>query len=768
MRRLKLLFRLSAATVLLVIAGCAVALQPEEYRLIQTSRYSELEKLMESRVNQPSSAPTSQLFFLCYAYSKLKKYNKLFPCLGQLEKNIERGDRNLFIYDFSAYPYLLRAEAYIEFGDYTRAIEESTKAYDLVLKKDLYRQFRIFALAAMGLSHALHGDPGSAKKYAALLEEVGTHYPFNTLETDKLTGLAKVYMALGEFDKSLDAIRRDEGGDLFRVLTDVITGAVLTGDTLWAFNQLPKAFILNKSLFETGQVQQAKEGYDQLLKRPETKYNGDIYWLILFDRGRIAEKEGPLKEAIEFYKQAIDVIEQQRSTIHTEANKIGYVGDKQKVYHHLITALISEGQQSKAFEYVERSKSRALVDLLASKKEFAVQKGDETKIRSMLKDLEILESGARVQEAPSVSDHGDRRRSLEIQIKEKLKSSSPELASLVTVMTVEAPEVQSLIQSDETLLEYYYHGDELYAFVLTQNTLRAEKLKSPNLITEIAEFRKSLEDPQSREYLRLSQQLYQRLLAPIEPLLIHQNLILAPQGVLHYIPFSALNGGSGYLIDRYSIRLLPSASVMSYLKERKVQRSERLLAFGNPDLDDPRFNLRYAQEEAVAIAKGFPQAKLLLRKEATETAFKKTGEEFSYIHFATHGFFESESPLNSGLFLAGDSENDGLLTVGELYSLRLHADLVTLSACETGLGKINYGDDLVGLSRGFLYAGSNSILASLWKVEDRATSFLMTEFYSNLKKANKRDALREAQLTTKKLFEHPFFWAAFQLTGMAH
>ncbi|MEK7340788.1 MAG: CHAT domain-containing protein, partial [Candidatus Binatota bacterium] len=103
--------------------------------------------------------------------------------------------------------------------------------------------------------------------------------------------------------------------------------------------------------------------------------------------------------------------------------------------------------------------------------------------------------------------------------------------------------------------------------------------------------------------------------------------------------------------------------------------------------------------------------------------------------------------------------------VNELYSLSLDADLVTLSACETGLGKISNGDDVVGLTRGFLYAGSRSIIASLWKVDDLSTSQLMTQFYSTLQQSNKREALRQAQLEIQKTYPHPFFWAAFQLTG---
>ena len=117
--------------------------------------------------------------------------------------------------------------------------------------------------------------------------------------------------------------------------------------------------------------------------------------------------------------------------------------------------------------------------------------------------------------------------------------------------------------------------------------------------------------------------------------------------------------------------------------------------------------------------------------------------------------------------LSKDDTSDGRLKVGKLYSMRLDADLVTLSACETGLGKVANGDDVVGLTRGFLYAGASTIVASLWKVDDQATAQLMNQFYQRLKSGDKREALRQAQLETSRQFSHPYFWAAFQLTGNA-
>ena len=181
-------------------------------------------------------------------------------------------------------------------------------------------------------------------------------------------------------------------------------------------------------------------------------------------------------------------------------------------------------------------------------------------------------------------------------------------------------------------------------------------------------------------------------------------------------------------MDRASLRFLPSASVVKYLRTGKTAKTAGLLALGNPDLGDPKYDLRFAEEEALAVTQTVPLSRALVRKEATESALREFGSSFAYLHFATHGEFNAEAPLKSALLLARDDKNDGLLTVGKLYSMRMDADLVTLSACETGLGKIASGDDVVGLTRGFLYAGASSIVASLWKVDDRGTATLMNRF----------------------------------------
>jgi CHAT domain-containing protein len=754
------------ALLVMLASGCAGLMVPKEDQLLPAGRHAELETHMEAKIGSDlSTAGSGKIWYLCYAYSRLKKYNKLFPCLDQFDKNVARGDFTANLFDVSAYPALMRAEAYLDLGDYGKAVQEAQRAYDIVEKKDLHRSSRISALGILGLSQALSGNREKARECADRLEKIGTHYPFTFLTTDKLNGLARIHMALGDFPKSLAYIKEDESiaGEraLARAAT-ILTGAMPADDNIFAFQQLPKSFILNKSLYETGNIREAKAGYDALLKEPRTRDNVDLYWMILFDRGKIAEAEGSRKEAIDYYRRTVDIIEMQRSTINTEASKIGFVGDKQTVYSRLIGALFADGQHAAAFEYVERSKSRALVDLLATKQNFSVKAGDERQVRDLLESSRKAEAAVIAQDlAPEKS----RTRSVMITAKQQLQDRSPELASLVSVTSLSARELQTLIPADEALIEYYYSDRDLLAFVMTREGLKSVRLDGGNLVDDIRRFRTHVENPASGGDLSLERGLYQRLLLPLQDSVNRRNLVIVPHGALHYLPFNALHDGQDYLIERYSLRMLPSASVIKYLQAKKAPKQADILAFGNPDLGDPRLDLAYAQQEAQAVVRTRPHSMVLLRKQATESAFRKYASGFRYIHFATHGQFDPDAPLNSALLLAGDAGSDGRLTVDKLYSTKLDADLVTLSACETGLSKIANGDDLVGLTRGFLYAGSSSIVASLWKVDDLATSQLMTRFYTEMDKTNKRDALRKAQLETKKEYAHPYYWASFQLTG---
>ena len=746
--------------------------------------YAEIAGKTESSTVGSPKENGAALVESCIAYSKLKVYNKLFACLDRMDGKLAKGEktierRGLFSWNYpeniSAMPALLRAEAYIEFGDYEKAAALANSTYQLLpsiawtsedRRNSWARRYKIHALGILALAYALEGDQSSAEKYLTELKSVeASSYEFwmtpggvNTaIAKEKRFMLARANMALGKYDRVLA-----DGTDFWETFGSISEG--LMGYSVFAFVDLPKEFMKNKALYETGKVREAKAGYDRLLSRPETKSNGGIYWPILFDRGKIALSEGNAPEAVAFFKQAVDVIESQRSSINTEASKIGFVGDKQAVYLRLIAVLVAQGRIAEAFDYVERSKSRALVDMLASKQDFATPDSEHT--RMVLAQLDSADLNARAQNEIAKPEGGGTRNLLVAQ--QAVQSAAPELSSLVTVTSVPFEELRSLVGADETLVEYYYQDQEMYAFIFDRARLQAVHLDAGEIALQVQNLRRSLEMPGSSAWRDVSRALYQRLWKPVESSVSGKHVVVVAHGALHYLPFAVLQDEAGeFLIDRYSMRFLPSASVLKYLRPVMPKNADRQLALGNPDLGDPTLNLQYAADEAQKVAAHFQGSRLLLGKDASESNFKKAAGVFTRIHFATHGKFQADEPLKSGLYLAKDADNDGLLTVSELYSMNLDADLVTLSACETGLGKIANGDDVVGLTRGFLYAGSRSIVASLWSVDDRATESLMLAFYDNLSSMSKEEALRQAQINTRAAFPHPYYWAAFQLTGRA-
>ncbi len=775
----------------LIISGCATGIMTERDRAMMAGRYGELEKHAEAEVPDLKTAKTAKLASLCFAYAKLKRYNKLDPCLDQLEKNVAAGDTNMvdieamqkqspFLMgmaklgsaasgvsleqDVSPHMWEVRALASMDLGQYTRAIEYGKKMYAGIPKQwNLERYHRIHAVGVLGLAYALAGDRAAGLERAKELEAVSTSYPYTLLKTDKQVFLARIYIALGDYQRAYEVIREDDNS-IFRSFADLVSGgSALEGGSLFAFQQLQRSFMLHKSELETGHLKEAGEGFDEMLKNPATPENGDLYWILLYDRGRIAERQGNGSEAVTFYKRAVEVIESQRSTLNTEASKIGFIGSRQSVYQDLVRLLVAQNSAGEAFEYVERSKARALVDMLAAKKDFAVA-GDPEKVRTLLAMKESAEDQARLPDA----GEGTKTRSLAVRARAQLVEQAPELASLVSVTSLTSDEIRKLLPPQETLIEYYYsEGSDVYAFVVTGAGVAVRTLDGKGLTAEVQAFRQAINEPARDSWRGPAQRLYARLVAPIEPLLGNgRQITVVAHGGLHYLPFNALHDGKQFLIERYALRVLPAASVMKFMKPSGADKPGTLLALGNPDLGDQKYDLTFAQAEAQAIAAAVPRSRALLRRDASETAFKQYATGFRFIHIASHGRFEPEAPLSSALLLSPDGGNDGLLTVGELYSMRIDADLVTLSACETGLGKIAGGDDVVGLMRGFLYAGTSAVVTSLWQVDDRATGRLMTSFYEALRGgAPTREALRRAQLASLGANPHPFFWAAFQLTG---
>lgn len=776
---------LACVTVMAMMRPGFVQAEESLTYLETAGRYVDLRDVIEAKLGRGAKADASLLSYLCISYGKLKQYEKLFTCADQLEQKTRAGEFQfeldqsvMFIStsDARPLPQVLRARAHFELAEYPKAIAAANQALAIIARTpetggtSLYPtiRYRIAALEVLALSAVRLGDAKQAEQHAKQIDEVSRPFIGGRMwGWIKNNALSQVYMALGRYEEALEYIPDNSSG--MKIVVSFVNGLgpyAYRGDSTTTVIEMPRIIMRGKALAETGKHAEAKAAFDEALASPRVKDMGDLYWVALFERGRIAETEKQFDLAATHYRQAVDIVELQRSSINTESSKIGFVGDKQSLYARLIGILVAQGKLAEAFDYVERSKSRALVDMLSVKKSFSIEGADAEKTQRLLQKIDALDLSTPVSDV--VADPSAVGVRNLVVARNELRTTAPEFSSLVTVSSVPLEELKSLLGEDEQLLEYYYQGSELYVFVFGRNGLQALKLAGAGLADEVGKLRDELEERNSSRWQASAKLLYARLWKPVAGLLTARNIIVVGHGALHYLPFAALQDTDGnFLIDRHSLRHLPSAGVLKYLRRPWQGKALQLLILGNPDLGDPNLDLQFAEDEAKSIAGLYPGSRLLVRKEASEVGFRKVAAGFSRLHFATHGKFHPEDPLGSGLYLTKSADNDGILTAGELYSMSLDTDLVTLSACETGLGKIASGDDVVGLTRGFLYAGSRSIVASLWSVDDHATATLMQAFYGNLGAMNKREALRQAQIKARQSFPHPFFWAAFQIIGRA-
>jgi CHAT domain-containing protein len=300
----------------------------------------------------------------------------------------------------------------------------------------------------------------------------------------------------------------------------------------------------------------------------------------------------------------------------------------------------------------------------------------------------------------------------------------------------------------------------------------------------VESFRRQIERGPAGDRSRLDREagaLEALLLGAAEPqLATATRILISPDGPLHLLPFAALQRAGVPLVSWKPVHVAPSATVYAEMKKTRDAAPRvwklDLLAFGDPLYAPPLRRLPATRREVAAIATFFPgRSQVFVGGEATEERAKSLGKDARYVHFACHGLLNRRFPLDSAMALTPPRApeaglDNGLLQAWEVMEhMRLRADLVTLSACESGMGTEMGGEGLLGLTRAFLYAGARSVLASLWDVSDRGTEELMERFYRRLAKGEAKDeALRAAQvemLRAKGPRSHPFYWAAFQLLG---
>jgi len=521
-------------------------------------------------------------------------------------------------------------------------------------------------------------------------------------------------------------------------------------------------------LGEVGRNADMTERLNRLLAYPNLPAYRDAHWLALYLSARAKQAAGDRTGALARFHAAVEVVEGARATILSESGRIAFAIDKQRLYGDLVETLMAAGQKTQALEMVERSKSRVLVDMLASRDDFAPSDLSGTEARRLLSQLGDAEANASLVALRGEGDVEQAQAAIRA-VNGRIRSQSSDLAPLVSAVPRPFAELAGVLRPGEAGVVYYSVGDHWYAFVLSSGQTSTVDLGTPAVKTLVLQLREQLASYESRDHAAASRRLADAVLAPVLAITTAQKLLIVPHGALHYVPFAALETGRGPLIAERAVRVAPSLSALGQRRGAVTTSAgggRRGAIFGNPQRAEPNLDLPGAEAEARAVAKLYPSSVLYTGADATVARFREAVAGKSFVHIAAHGQFFAEKPLSSRLLFSSVTNGASDLTVGDLYGMRVDVPLAVLSACQTGLTDVSPGDDLVGLIRGFLFSGVGGIVASYWDVADESTSLLMLSFHNNLKGgASASEALRAAQLAVMRQYPHPFYWAPFAVMG---
>lgn len=499
-----------------------------------------------------------------------------------------------------------------------------------------------------------------------------------------------------------------------------------------------------------------------------------------FVEGQIEEQTGCARAARASYHAARAEIETLRNRLWGDEPKISFLKDKLAIYEGLVELCLKEGtafSAAEAFGYIQEAKSRTLSGLMSQAPASPAAPGAVSEEAENLRRR--LNALYRRIERLSFSPQPARTQ-LEI-VRESVRACERDLAGLVKPAAIletrgRAAEllfeaIQAEIPRDAVLLEYYVSRGVLLVAIVDRTGLQMVRLgAAEDIRTRMRllrfQIRKLAMAPHAgrrerRDMLEATdahlQDLHADLIAPFEHRLDKAgHLIFAPHDFLHQMPFHALRGAMGDVIERYSVSYSPSATVFAHCSGRNWEGPGESLVFGLADELAP-----HIAAEAEAVAALLPNSRLFLGEKASRKVLGELGPSCRFLHIAGHGRFRSDNPLFSGIGM-GDS---GLMLF-DLYQLRLSAELVALSGCCTGLNVVTGGDELVGLLRGLLLAGAQGVLVSLWEVHDLSAAQFMKEFYARLPGApHKAAALQDAIREVRKEYLHPYYWASFLLAG---
>jgi len=499
----------------------------------------------------------------------------------------------------------------------------------------------------------------------------------------------------------------------------------------------------------------------------------------------LAERMRHPQEALKHYEAAAEELERHHARLHHDDLRVTFFKGRHRTYDALVRLSLDvsdpEEALASAYAWCERARSRGLIELLAhytAPRFVGRAKIDQSLLEKAKRLREELNthyarSQPELRPIPSSADFETivtKEQELSRTLRE-ISAEDPEYASLQQVSIATLKSVAAVIPHGTALIEYFTSGDEILLFIISRDEGRvirqiceasAVRRLQERLAFQLEKF--MLGDgyaaQHSQQVLRATkrhlQELHRLLVGPFIGEVKAQRLVIVPHGSMHSLPFHAFFDGEKYLIDDFEISYAPSASVLKYCLEKDPVSGNTPVLVGVADENTP-----LVAEELSRLSQLFPEARVLRDEAATRQAFVQQAQRSSFLHIATHAIFRQDNPMFSS-FKVGD----GWITAFDLFAMACQTNLVTLSGCQSGVSEVTGGDDLLGLMRGFLYAGARSLLLSLWNVNDESTTALMLRFYREWQLgASKSVALRSAMLDIRNSYPNPFHWAPFLLVG---
>jgi CHAT domain-containing protein len=723
-------------------------------------------------------------------YGKLKNYPEALKLYQQAFLIAETTGNCLY----AARSKFLISQVYLDTGDDQQAVTSSNEALRIAEKLSVVAGTEGKLATQAGINNVLakakmkQENYPEALEYAQKAQSLAQQSQYRTVEAFVYTTLAEIYVALKQPQKAIQTYR----------------------------DQLAL--------------------YQALSFQPEKSQT-------LYDLAKLERKEGNLKAALSSISEAIDIIENIRQEIVNPELKTSFFATKQDYYALKIDILMdlhqqdsTQGYNAQAFDTSERSRARTLLELL-NESNADIRQGVDPKLldqENALKDKttalekqwsELINKNPTDQQKAFFQQE---RKNLLAQyqaIQDTIRAKSPKYAALKYPQPLTLAQVQQqILDPDTALLQYSLGEEKSYLWVITKEGFQSYTLPRAKdiKISAIKVLNAIKQNSLDTSYINQTANQLSQLVLPTAAKLNQKRLIIVPDGVLNYIPFSIFTLNNQPLINQHELVNLPSSSSIALIRQETQNRKpapKTLAILADPifSADDQRIKVPQKQPispknpdlyQQLALNRATKKLKTsravgennqftrlpgtrqeaqailaLLPKTQTAAAFDEQANlnlainpqlsQYRIIHLATHGVFNGEEPTDSGIILslvdAKGTPINGFLRLNEIFNLNLPAELVVLSACETGLGKEIKGEGLVGLTRGFMYAGTPRVLVSLWKVDDQATAELMTRFYKLIleKKLSPVQALREAQLQIQNETEwkSPYYWSAFVLQG---